>query len=746
MRGARACAAWIVALCAGSGCKSAATSVEVIVETDADPTRRFELRACAVRTGASLDRTQCTTSWTHGGPGVDRSFFASFGVRPARDWNGSDTTDVVLEARVEATRDAPAVAFSRRLRFRFLRSTTATQRVFLPVRCGAPSDSCAMARGAACTVAVACEERGLTCGDDAQCVDPTVEPTERDAGPDVLPPRRDVPPPDDGDAADIDATEMDATDEDAGPQDDAGDEGDADEGGSTVIRRPVLRSPRAGEVVASRRPTLRWSYESGPPMFVRVCADRACSTPIASVFGAVNEWTVPVDLPPRQRVYWQVAPYRGPLVDALRESSMRALWSSGGPSAEPPVLDFDDDGSADWIATSEMRGAVPGSNLTFATAYRAGLRGIEAIADGSTSAFSLSRYAEAIAIGDFSGDGLPDHAIGGSQGSGSVRVVASGSTPYNYPLVANVGDTTGLGRAIAAAGDVDGDGVEDLLVGATQRAALLMGHDRDETPSQAPVIIHPPANALDFGAAVASCDVDGDGALEAIVGAPDTTTSVTGAGRVFVFPVSMSIAGPSQTIDGAMAGGRFGAALGCGDFNGDGRADLVVGAPRADGGRGEFIVYVASSLGALRLSFRVSATAVNSLGIAIAAGRDLDNDGYADFVVGAPGTTVSSMANAGSAGVYFGDPMLSATTQRSITINGGAANEVFGVAVALAGDVDADGFADLVVGSPGYAMPMTSSGRLSMYGGRASWTTLPRATMQRTGSRADELLGRTLGR
>lgn len=748
MRGARAYAALSAVLCAGSGCKSAATSVEVIVETDADPTRRFELRACAVRSGAAVDRTQCTTSWTHGGMGVGRSFFASFGVRPARDWNGADSTDVVLEARVEATRDAPAVAFSRRLRFRFLRGTTATQRVFLPVRCGAPSDSCTTMPAGACTVALACEERGLTCGDDAQCVEPTVEPIERDAGPDVLPPPRDVATSEPDAAIDADAVAMDAAEDDGAAAADASDAGalDAGEGGASAIRRPVLLAPRAGEVVASRRPTLRWSYESGPPMFVRVCADRACATPIASAFGAVNAWTVTVDLPPRRRLYWQVAPYRGTLVDTLRESAMRALWSSGGPAGEPPVLDFDDDGAADWVASSELRGMLPGSNLSYATAYSARLRGIEAIADGTTSAFSITRYGEAMTVGDFDGDGLPDHAVGGSQNSGLVRIATAGAAPDSYSLVADAGATTGLGRALAAAGDVDADGLEDLIIGATQRVVIAMGHARDQTPSHPPVIIDPPANALGFGASVAGCDVDGDGVLEAIVGAPDTTTIVANGGRVFVYPLSLRAAEPVQTIDGATVNGRFGAAMGCGDFNGDGRADLVVGAPGAGGGQGEFLVYTATALGTLRFLFRVSATAAESLGSSIAAGRDLDGDGYADFVVSSPRATVSSMALVGSVGVHFGDPMLSASNHRSATLNGVLENEVFGTSVALTGDANGDGLGDLVVGGPGYAMPMVSAGRLSFYEGRTSWISVSRPTMQRAGTRASELLGRTLAR
>ena len=214
------------------------------------------------------------------------------------------------------------------------------------------------------------------------------------------------------------------------------------------------------------------------------------------------------------------------------------------------------------------------------------------------------------------------------------------------------------------------------------------------------VIVHQEfTGAGQFGWAVSELtDIDGDGAMEAIVAAPSTP----GGGRVVVYSgatgdVLMDLApdGPSEGFGWSVAD--------AGDVDGDGVHDVVVGAPGRGGGAGA--VYVFSGAAGTRgdLIRRVdSLNEVEGFGSAVSWLGDTDGDGFGDIVVGASSSDLSdptsSTSNDGRAYIISG-----ADGSALHTIDGLEAGAQFGAGLGGVGDLNDDGVRDFAVGSPGAA-------------------------------------------
>lgn len=215
-----------------------------------------------------------------------------------------------------------------------------------------------------------------------------------------------------------------------------------------------------------------------------------------------------------------------------------------------------------------------------------------------------------------------------------------------------------------------------------------------------------------FGVSVAGLgDVDGDGIGDLIVGAPanDNQGSDSGMARVF--------SGASGAIlcsfDGSSQGQRFGYSVAApGDVDNDGRADLLIGAPLDDAnGPDSGTAYVLSGMSGAVLFTLHGDGANDNFGYAVAGVGDVDADGRPDFAVGAPFATVFGN-QPGRVRVYSG---LNAAVL--FTFVGTATNDQFGESVAGAGDVDGDGRPDLLVGAPFEQIGGQERGRAHVYSG-----------------------------
>ncbi len=317
-------------------------------------------------------------------------------------------------------------------------------------------------------------------------------------------------------------------------------------------------------------------------------------------------------------------------------------------------------------------------------------------------------YGETLALlGDLDGDGVRDFLVGsgiadasGLVNSGRVEVVSGATRSVLFELAGSAG-LESLGAAAAPAGDVDGDGREDFALGAPGAAGGGAVSVHAASGLQLRTIPAPAASGA-FGAALALLDdLDGDGIPELAVGDPEADTPGLGGqtGRVSVH------AGADGSLlwsaGGIAPGDRLGEVLAAvGDVDGDGLADLLAGAPGADlpglpaSGAARLL---SGADGSLLWEARGTA-AFASFGSQVAGPGDVDGDGVPDLVVAAPRDPLSAAGSGNGRVQVFSGADGSLLWERL-----GQRGEEAGRALAVLEDLDGDGVSELAVGADGGA-------------------------------------------
>ncbi|MEV0383923.1 FG-GAP and VCBS repeat-containing protein [Nonomuraea sp. NPDC050643] len=348
-------------------------------------------------------------------------------------------------------------------------------------------------------------------------------------------------------------------------------------------------------------------------------------------------------------------------------------------------LDFDADGRPDLAVAAPYDASRAGSvTVMYGSGQKARLRQDHAEPGDS--------FGSALAVGDFNGDRCADLAVGvseefagkrvpGGDGNGVVQLFngsPEGLMAGKELALAKPGSDR-FGAALAA-GDFDGDGKDELAVGAPSHRSggavtvyWMKGRGPYQITQRTPWVRQAASVTDQWGAALATGDFDGDGKDELVVGAPADSVKLDGQGSVTVVDVRAKRARLlTQSTPGIMGASEkwdnFGAALATGDFNGDGRADLAIGVPgeglsqnqRAmDYGDGTVDVLYGSRAG-LRTD-RTEAWSQNSLegkpryydrfGASLAAG-DFNGDGKDELAIGVPGEkAVQVLAGRASGGL-----------------------------------------------------------------------------------------------
>lgn len=338
--------------------------------------------------------------------------------------------------------------------------------------------------------------------------------------------------------------------------------------------------------------------------------------------------------------------------------------------------------------------------------------------------------------GDVNGDGYSDVLVGSpnwntpAANAGRVQLFLGSASGLSATAAWTVQGSLAndrLGFSTSSAGDINGDGFSDVAVGApgmstaAGRVLVFMGSSTGLSAGPAYTLLGNNQLGCEFGWSVALAgDVNGDGFSDLLVGAPKYNNGLAAQGKAYCYHGAAATLNLGWSLAGIPTNAQFGYSVaGAGDLNGDGYSDAAIGAPFQ-------AAFPASNNGVVRLYSGNAGTGLNAtanqtlqgagnawFGFSLSSAGDMNGDGYADLLVGAPGISPANGAvylHLGSSG-----PTLVPLTATSSLI--GTSNERLGYSVALAGDVNSDGFGDVVLGSPEHS---SNFGRARVYRGGPS--------------------------
>lgn len=430
----------------------------------------------------------------------------------------------------------------------------------------------------------------------------------------------------------------------------------------------------------------------------------------------------------------------------ISDARFIASGSSGFDGAQPEVrfivrgASRDDTTVPEFYLQTSMEQYVGDQGLIF--------RKIANGTNGGPTLTNSDKFGTAIAtIGDINSDSVADIAVGangddtGGTNRGAVyvfRMNTNGTVAASTKIASGVNggptlaDGDSFGGAVSSVGDLNSDGVSDVVVGAGGNSIYVLLMKSDGTASTTVKIASgvnggPTLNAGDgFGASITTVgDLNNDGTSDLIVGAPLDDTGGTDRGAVYVLYMRADGAvASSAKIASGVGGGPtlangddFGLSVASvGDLNNNGVPDIVVGAPLDNTGgtdRGALYVLYMNANGTVASSVKITSSGnggpaladSSAFGRSLAGVGDLNRDGIPDLITG---FDVNDAGLTSSTGVYLLFMNTNGTVISSVKVahqtNGGPTlvdGDHFGFSVGSVGDINRDGILDLGAGSYG---------------------------------------------
>jgi len=439
--------------------------------------------------------------------------------------------------------------------------------------------------------------------------------------------------------------------------------------------------------------TLRWEPSILGETRVEICANHACDP-------VVQEWTLGQgvgELVAEMNSgvhFWRVRS----VVDGevVNSSEGNPVWqfhvahaSAGAPTTLwGAVPDFDMDGYADVIVGACGLGGTGCGSAVFVFPGLPG--GVDTVAATIISGPPSGTFGQSTSsAGDVNGDGYPDLVVG-SWVSSSAYVYLSGPEGIEPQPLVEIQEFAGLfpifGVSVSSAGDVNGDGYADVVGGNPIESSIYVYFGSASGPSNADsVTLYSPSEGAGMGiSADGTCDVNGDGFADVIAGNGTSQAVVFHGGPEGPSPDDATVLdGETLCPDGTC---NFGISVACaGDVNGDGFGDVVVGSHAVLGA----MVFEGGPLGVTAESPTIL-EGLGTFGISVAAAGDINGDGFSDVL----------SAGDGEFFVHFGsaegvDPIAGIVRTSEVAS--------FGAAVVGGRDVNGDGFMDVIVGAPSAA-------------------------------------------
>ncbi|MBX7042051.1 MAG: FG-GAP-like repeat-containing protein [Ignavibacteria bacterium] len=372
--------------------------------------------------------------------------------------------------------------------------------------------------------------------------------------------------------------------------------------------------------------------------------------------------------------------------------------------------DINSDGYSDFVIGAMLASSGSFTNNGAAFVYFGG-PALDNIADVIlTGAVSFDKMGNAVdCAGDVNGDGFSDIVIGAySHGNyrGKAYVYYGGSLMDVNPDVTFIGEQNGdwLGQSVAGSGDINGDGYDDVLIGAF--------HNSENAQSAGKAYLYYGGSNMnniadnqfagttinsEFGCSLSSAgDFNNDGYKDFLIGEYKNSEAGTNAGKAHLYTNTSNLIQISMlNFAGSISNGQFGNSLAsAGDLNADGYDDFVAGMSNAVSGQPARIFFGGrlmdnsadvSLYGSPYVSFRV------------ASAGDVNNDGFDDIITADPFNSTNG-TDAGAAFVFLGSQNMSGVP--FLTIYGNSAGDKFGYSISTAGDVNNDGYDDVIVGAP----------------------------------------------